>query len=273
MRYKLYIYPLLIIALLIEASATPTIVAHRGASKLAPENTIPAFELAWDQGADAIEGDFYLTADGKVICIHDKNTKRVAKSNLTIKNSTLKELLQLDVGAWKGDKWSGTKIPTISKVFATIPIGKMIYIEIKCGSEIIPELFSELRKSGLQQEQVVIISFNSRVISDIEGEYPHIKTIWLSSIDESEDGSIEPTTEKAISTLRRINTDGISTKAHAKLNKKYISKIRKAGFEFHVWTIDDAASARRFADMGVLSITTNRPEYIKKQLAPTSRSR
>ena len=145
MRYKSYLYHLLIIALLIEASAAPIIVAHRGASKLAPENTIAAFELAWDQGADAIEGDFLLTADGEIVCIHDKNTKRVAKSNFTVEDSTLNELLQLDVGAWMGNKWSGTKIPTTSQVFATIPSGKLIYNEIKCGSEIISKLFEELR--------------------------------------------------------------------------------------------------------------------------------
>jgi glycerophosphoryl diester phosphodiesterase len=67
--------------------------------------------------------------------------------------------------------------------------------------------------------------------------------------------------------LRRINADGISTKAHEMLDERYISKIRKAEFEFHVWTIDDPSTAKRFANMGVLSITTNKPEYIKTQLA------
>lgn len=234
---------------------------------MAPENTIPAFKLAWDQGADAIEGDFYLTADNEIVCIHDKNTKRVAKSNLTIKDSTLNKLRQLDVGSWHESKWAGTRIPTISQVFSTIPDGKMIYIEIKCGSEIIPKLFDELKKSKLKQEQVVIISFNSQLISDIESKRPQVKTIWLSGIKKSKDGNIVPTAKTAISTLRRIKADGISTKAHDMLDETYISKIKKAGFEFHVWTIDDRSTARRFAGMGVLSITTNKPDYIKKQLA------
>jgi len=267
MKHKSYIYPLLIITSLIEASANPIIVAHRGASDLAPENTIPAFELAWGQGADAIEGDFHLTADGEVVCVHDRDTKRVAKSSLTIKKSTLKELLQLDVGSWRGDKWSGTRIPTASQVFATIPDGKMIYIEIKCGPEIIPKLFDELRQSDLKNKQVVIITFNAQVIADIESKHPQVKTMWLSGIKKSENGSVEPTTEAALSTLRRINADGISTKAHEMLDEKYISTIRKAGFEYHVWTIDDSSTARRFTDMGVLSITTNKPQYIREQLA------
>ena len=68
------------------------IVAHRGASGEAPENTIPAFNLAWKQGADAIEGDFHLTKDGHVVCIHDANTKKVAGKNLVVKDTTLAEL-------------------------------------------------------------------------------------------------------------------------------------------------------------------------------------
>ena len=76
------------------------ITAHRGASYDAPENTISAFKLAWEQGADAFEGDFYLTADGKVICAHDKDAKRVAGSPLVMEKSTTEELRALDVGSW-----------------------------------------------------------------------------------------------------------------------------------------------------------------------------
>jgi glycerophosphoryl diester phosphodiesterase len=70
------------------------IVAHRGASKEAPENTLPAFELAWKQGADAIEGDFHLTQDGHIVCIHDGNTKQVADTNLVIRNTTFYTVLR-----------------------------------------------------------------------------------------------------------------------------------------------------------------------------------
>ena len=149
----------------------------------------------------------------------------------------------------------------------------MIYIEIKCGSEIIPKLFDELRKSGLKNRQIVIISFDSQVIFDVESRHPQLKTIWLSGIKKSHGGKIVPTAETALSTLKRIKADGISTKAHKLLDEKYISTIKNAGFEFHVWTVDDATAARRFASMGVLSITTNKPDYIRKQLTGTSRSK
>ena len=78
----------------------PFLVAHRGASADAPENTIPAFQLAWEQGADAIEGDFHLTADGHIVCIHDEDTQKVAGKKLIVPESTLADLRKLDVGAW-----------------------------------------------------------------------------------------------------------------------------------------------------------------------------
>lgn len=84
------------------------IVAHRGASKRAPGNTLPAFELAWKQGADAIEGDFRLTKDGHVVCIHDETIKRTAGADLNVAQSTLSELRKLDVGAWFDPAFKGT---------------------------------------------------------------------------------------------------------------------------------------------------------------------
>ena len=140
------------------AWSKPLIVAHRGSSFDAPENTLPAFELAWKQGADAIEGDFLLTKDNQIVCIHDGSTKRLADRNLAVRGSTLEELRKLDVGSWKHEKFKGTRIPTIAEVFATIPKGRKIFVEVKCGKEIIPYLVKEIGKSKLKTEQVVLIA-------------------------------------------------------------------------------------------------------------------
>ena len=88
----------------------PDIVAHRGASYDAPENTIAAFKLAWEQGADIAEGDFRLTADGEIVCIHDQDTARVSDDYLVVSKSTLAQLRRIEVGAWKGKKWAGEKL-------------------------------------------------------------------------------------------------------------------------------------------------------------------
>ena len=156
------------------------IVAHRGASKEAPENTLPAFKLAWKQGADAIEGDFHLTKDGHIVCIHDRNTKKVSGENLVVRNVTLAELRKLDVGVRHGKAFTGTIIPTIAEVFSTIPEKKTIYIEIKCGAEIIPALLQEIEKSDLKREQIVVICFDKKVIKELKSKAPRFKASWLS---------------------------------------------------------------------------------------------
>ncbi len=120
---------------LADPPVSPLVVAHRGASHDAPENTLPAFRLAWEQGADAIEGDFFLTKDGHIVCTHDRMTGRLnpGKVKLQVADSTLAELQALDVGSWKGETWRGERMPTLAEVFATVPAGKRILIEVKCG--------------------------------------------------------------------------------------------------------------------------------------------
>jgi glycerophosphoryl diester phosphodiesterase len=160
-------------------AAEPLIVAHRGASFDAPENTLPAFELAWEMGADAVEGDFLLSKDGHIVCVHDKKTKKVADQNLEVVQSTLAELQALDVGSRKDEKFRGTRIPTLPEVFATVPKGKKIFVEVKCGPEIIPALTKEIDRSGLTHDQVVLICFNAEVIRKFKKVKPKHKAYWL----------------------------------------------------------------------------------------------
>ena len=140
------------------------IVAHRGASGDAPENTLAAFRLAWRQGADAIEGDFRLTKDGVIVCIHDGDTKRVGDRDMLVVDSTLQELKTVDIGGCRGEQFIGERVPTLDEVISTIPDGKIILIEVKCGCEIVPLLITQLRESSLDATQVVIISFEAGVI-------------------------------------------------------------------------------------------------------------
>lgn len=255
---------LLLLSLFTYAHAEPpAIVAHRGASKAAPENTIPAFKLAWLKQADAIEADFLLTKDNHIVCIHDKSTNKVANKSLIINESSLAELRTIDVGIKHNEKFKGTVIPLISEVFATVPKQKKIYIEIKSGIEIIPHLIKEIDKSGLKDEQIVIICFNPIILQTIKMQAPQYKTLWLCKI-KKRFGRISPSTESILSTLKTINADGVST------NKEYISeitvkKVIQNGHEYHAWTVDDAATATKLSKWGVKSITTNVPAEIKKQ--------
>lgn len=260
-------HPFLLAVMLAQVSlqAMPLIVAHRGASADAPENTLPAFNLAWEQNADAIEGDFYLTRDGHIVCIHDGDTKRVAGAGLKVADATLAELRRLDVGTWKGAQWAGTRIPTIDEVLATVPDGKRIYIEVKCGPEIVPQLIAAVGRSGLRDEQIVVISFNADVIQAIEAAAPQFKTCWLSGFKREESGELKPTSDAVMATLARSRADGFSS-SHDLVEPALIKRVQAAGYEYHVWTVDDPAVARRFVDWGALSITTNKPATIREAL-------
>ena len=242
----------------------PLIVAHRGSSFEAPENTLPAFELAWKQGADAIEGDFLLTKDNQIVCIHDASTKRLADQNLVVRQSTLKELRELDVGSWKHEKYKGTKIPTIAEVLATIPKGKKIFVEVKCGKEIIPYLVKEIGKSKLKAEQVVLICFKQEVVQAFKKAMPKNKAYWLSSFKKDKEGVWKPTLETVLATLKGCQADGLDS--HHGIPGAASRKIMKAGYEWHAWTGNDVATAKKLKALGIHSITTDRPELIKSSL-------
>jgi glycerophosphoryl diester phosphodiesterase len=244
----------------------PFIVAHRGASRDAPENTIPSFTLAWEQGADAVEGDFHLTRDDQIVCIHDQDTGRMTGQKKAIKDCSLEELKSLDVGAWFGEIYRGTRIPTLTEVFSTIPQGKRIFIEIKCGPEILTKLLEEIRLSMVGWEDVVVISFDRKVIHELKVLAPHLKALWISSFRRSKDGRFAPSIASVLKVLKMTHADGFSSPADAMLDRSFGASLKERGYEHHVWTIDDLNTAKRFLSYGVSSITTNAPGYLKRNL-------
>ena len=244
-----------------ESDVKTLIVAHRGASADAPENTLPAFNLAWEQGADAIEGDFYLSKDGTIVCIHDGDTKRTSGVTNVIAETTLKNLRKLDVGLWKDEQWKGTQIPTLAEVFKTIPAEKKIYIEVKIGPEIIQPLLKEIEKSGLQDEQIVIISFNPKVVHAAKVHAPQFKAFLLAGLKEDESGKMDPSIEKILAVLKQTGADGLSSNWNV-INQSFIQHVIDAGYEYHVWTVNDLETAQRFKKWGAKSITTDVPRNL-----------
>jgi glycerophosphoryl diester phosphodiesterase len=112
----------------------PLITAHRGASHDAPENTLAALRLGFEQGADAGECDVRLTSDGRVVLLHDEGTHRVAACNLVAARHSLESLRRADVGAWKGPRYAGERIPTLEEALAVVPAGRRLLVEIKFGA-------------------------------------------------------------------------------------------------------------------------------------------
>jgi glycerophosphoryl diester phosphodiesterase len=246
------------------------IVAHRGASYDAPENTLAAFRLAWDQDADAIEGDFYLTRDRQIVCIHDRTTKRVAPNqpDRNVAESTLDELRTLDVGSWKSSRFANERIPTLAEVLATVPEGRQIFVEIKCGPEVLPVLKPQLAASALKPEQITIICFNEAVVTQARKTMPQYRANWLTSYRQKVKTSPwTPSTEDVLRTLRRAKATGLGSNGNLRvIDLPFVEKVRHAGFGFHVWTVNDPQAARTFRLLGAESMTTDRPAFIREAL-------
>jgi len=235
------------------------IVAHRGASDDAPENTLEAFRLAWLQKADAIEGDFRLTKDEQIVCIHDEDTSRTCGEKLIVAESTYSELSQLDASVhFKGDL-APQSIPLLSEVFKTIPNNKGIYIEIECGPEIVPTLINWIVNSNLLKEQISIIAFDNQVIKAFKSIAPNIKAHWLYDVNRP------VSSHKLLDSLRDIRADGLGS--NNKSSQELVTSITKAGFEYHSWAIDDSQIAGQLLKWGATSITTNKPGYLRQQLS------
>ncbi len=241
------------------------IVAHRGASQDAPENTLAAFKLAWDQNCDGIEGDFYLTADNEIVCIHDNDTKRTTGVDCAVEKSTLSRLRELDAGRWKGATWSGERIPTFEEVFRTVPAGRLFVIELKSKSAIVPVLASELRRLDASKIRILIISFDADTVRACKKHLPTIPVHWLTSFKQATPGSpYLPTAEQIAQTVRSCGADGVGMKGVREvITKNFVDRLKAEGCQdYHVWTIDSPDDARYFSDLGVVGITTNLPAEI-----------
>ena len=229
------------------------IIAHRGISFDLPENSLSAFNASWAVGVDGIEGDFHLTRDGSIVCIHDNNTSRVCNKNLVICNSTLQELKELNLQC-EGKDHLNIKIPTLTEVLKIVPSGKKIFIEIKCGVEILSPLIKELSRSKINSNQVVIISFDRQVVKELKEMTPEYKALLLYSYEEGREVS------SLINEMFDIKADGIGT--DNQLSKEFVEKVIISGLEYHSWTIDNADTANQLISWGTNSITTNEPELL-----------
>lgn len=253
----------------VSTNRTPAIVGHRGASAHAPENTMAAFRLGFAHGADAIEGDFWLTSDGHIVAMHDRDLERTTGDPRPVAEVTLEEIRGLHAGSWgrwKDRGFDGEPVPTLEDVLAIVPDGKGILVEIKDSPRIVEALVAALDASGLGVDQVTIISFDAGVIESLKRSAPRWKAFWLTSFKER-DGVWRPTVDEVVTTARRIKADGVDVKAEPSVvNDAFAKAVRQAGLELHVWTVNDAALARKMAEVGVDSITTDRPREIRKAL-------
>lgn len=247
------------------AASAVEIVAHRGASYDAPENTLASFKLGYQQNADADECDIYLTKDGKVVVIHDAGTARTGGVTNKIANETLANLRRIDLGKW--GKWKdqgfSEKIPLLEEVLALIPDGKKLFIEIKCGPEVLPELKRVLKRSGKKPEQTIIIGFKYETMQEAKQVLPHLQVLHLASADKQKK---YPPVDHLIQQAVAAKLDGLDLEQGFPIDDAFVRKVHAAGLKLYTWTVDDPEVARKEAAAGVDGITTNRPQWLRDQL-------
>jgi glycerophosphoryl diester phosphodiesterase len=262
---------LLALAVLLSTLAAETsvpLVAHRGESADAPENTLAAFNLAWERKVAAVELDVHLTKDGKLICCHDADTKRTSGVSKLIKDSTVAELQQLDAGSWKGKQFAGEKMPLLEEALATIPEQGRCLIEVKVGPEAIPALVEAVENSGKSPEQLIVISFSAPAVAEAKRRLPQLKAYYLVGFKrDKQTGDWTPTLEQALATAKKIKADGLDVSHQGPIDEAFVRSVREAGLELHGWTVDDPQIARRLIALGFDSITTNRPAALRKELS------
>jgi len=241
------------------------IIAHRGSAHLAPENTLGAFELGW-QETTTCELDVRLTADGRLVVIHDDTTKRTAGSDLKVAEHTLSDLQRLDAGSSKAEKWRGEKLPSLEEVIAAMPEDKKLLIEIKVGPEIMPELVRAVRASR-KEKQLIFQSFFPWVCTEVKKEFPQLPVYLLIACNQdAQTEAWAPTIYQAIMDTRKNGLDGISANNTPVIDAAAVQAVHAAGLILNVWTVDQFDTARRLLALGVDGIITNRPGWLRSQL-------
>jgi glycerophosphoryl diester phosphodiesterase len=244
----------------------PEIIAHRGASWDAPENTRSSIRLAWQENADAAEIDIQLTKDGAIVAIHDDNTERTTGARHAISQSTLADLKRLDAGSWKSPAYAGETIPTLEEILALIPAGKRLYIEIKDGAHIIPPLRIALQ--NINPKSLSLICFDQDVLSKAKQALPDIEALFLAQHRANKKSGHGPLTTGALIDLcRRSGFQGVDLDSYWPLDKREMEKLRTAGLKCCIWTVNRATPGRRLAAAGVDGLTTDRPQWLRQELA------
>jgi glycerophosphoryl diester phosphodiesterase len=238
------------------------IIGHRGASAVAPENTMAAFREALSVGADGIEFDVRLTRDGVPVVIHDSTLRRTGGLPRRVAELTWDEISKVDVGSWFGKSFANETVPSLAELFRLFQSNNStLYLEMKSDAVADQRPLAEACVRAIEehslQERVVVECFQLPAIKILKEFNPEIKTVAL----------FEPsfTNPSVLSDQRIINqaTDvGAAALAlhHRLARKSLVEKAKAAGLHVAVWTVDDPAWIDRAQAIGIDALITNDPE-------------
>ena len=231
-------------------------IAHRGASGIAPENTLAAFRNAIEIGVDAIELDLHGTVDNQIVVIHDATLDRTTNLKGLIKETTLDKIKQADAGSWFSPEFEGERVPTLEEVLVYAAEKTISVLEIKDSSITEPVVDRVCEMNMLNQ--AIIISFDYFVLETVRSIEPRISTGWLIG---SQNGSTCP-----IQLCHQLNSlgSGLLNIHHKLITPEVAYEVRRRGVTLWCWTVDDIDRMRELQSYGVQGITSNYPDYFSK---------
>jgi glycerophosphoryl diester phosphodiesterase len=251
----------------------PLIIGHRGASAVAPENTLAAFRKAIDAGADGIEFDVRLSSDGVPVIIHDETLRRTALRTDRVVDLTAEELLKADAGSWfaiarhlSTDEYRGEKIPTLQQLLEDFSSNNaVLYLELKCApSEIhqIVDATADLLESYSVTDRTIVECFDLPAIEAMKRRAASIKTAALFEPSLANPSALL-SAQRLVSRAVAAGADEIALH-HRLANRRVVEAAHKAGLRVVVWTVDDPAWIIRSQEQGIDCLITNDPALMIK---------
>lgn len=241
---------------------SPLIIAHRGWSAKAPENTLAAFRLAIELGVDGLELDVHMTRDGHVVICHDETLDRTTNGSGLIAERTLDEIRRLDAGSWFSPDYAGEPVPTLRELLETVARSSwrgLINVELKTGVVLYPGIekaVADLLREHELSRFALISSFNHYALAEIKRIDPELETAILYS-----EGLYEPWAYAARFGCRTLHP------VHFAAPAPIVQGAHAHGVKVNVWTVDQPERARALAEAGVDGIITNRPDVVRAAVA------
>lgn len=239
-----------------KSSNRPLVLGHRGASAHAPENTLPAFLLALEQGADGIELDVMLSKDNRLIVIHDSKLQRTTNGEGDVLDHPYSALKDLDAGAWFGEAFQNTKLPLLEEVYEQIGGKGIINVELKNyhnPGDALPEIALALTQKHGLLEHVIFSSFHARNIIKLKKLEPKAKTGLLCL-----PGLIGSLYRGPFGRLFKY--DALHP-YHADISEASVRRAHNQGKKVNVWTVNKSEDLRKVQILGVDAIITDDPKH------------
>lgn len=239
------------------------IIAHRGASAVAPENTIIAFKKAVELHANAIELDLRQTKDGQLVVLHDATVNRTTNGRGNIANMTLSEVKELDAGGWFDTRFKNERVPTLHEVIEILDTATILIIEIKEGNETYPgieEQVLDIVKTNRLEGQVILKSFDQKVLSRIKKKAPQIRLLYVYVFTIP---WLCVTVDRGVSTgdLFDLNVDYLQPHKIF-ISRSFVNRAQERGFKVIAWGVEDEGTMKKMIDLGVDGIETGFPDKL-----------